>query len=160
LAYNRKDVPVFAKIITIIAVGYALSPIDLVPDFIPILGYDDDLIILPILISIAIKMIPKNILEECKEEAKYLWKEGKPKRWYYGIPIIILWIVIAIIINNALRLTGLEPLRGLNGPSALRSARSLRSHASLRAHLGGRTLLRKALICPPKRRLQPERYAK
>jgi hypothetical protein len=47
---------------------------------------------------------------------------------------------------------------GPGGPSALRSARSFHSHASLRAHLGGRSLLRKALMCPPKRRLQPERY--
>ena len=59
IAYKRKDVPMIAKIMIIIAIIYALSPIDLIPDFIPILGYLDDLIILPILIYISIKIIPQ-----------------------------------------------------------------------------------------------------
>jgi uncharacterized membrane protein YkvA (DUF1232 family) len=98
LAYKRKDVPIYAKLLIVIIIGYALSPIDLIPDFIPILGYLDDLIILPVLIYFAIKLIPQNILEECKEEAKDLWKNGKPKKWYYGIPIIIIWLLIIILI--------------------------------------------------------------
>jgi len=98
LAYKRKDVPIYAKILIVIIIGYALSPIDLIPDFIPVLGYLDDLIILPVLILLAIKLIPKDILEECKEEAKDLWKNGKPKKWYYGIPIIILWLLVIILI--------------------------------------------------------------
>jgi uncharacterized membrane protein YkvA (DUF1232 family) len=98
LAYKRKDVPIYAKILIVIIIGYALSPIDLIPDFIPILGYLDDLIILPVLIYFAIKLIPKNVLEECKEEARDLWKNGKPKKWYYGIPIIIIWLLIIILI--------------------------------------------------------------
>ncbi|GMO38970.1 MAG: YkvA family protein [Termitinemataceae bacterium] len=95
IAYQKKNVPVIAKIIISITVVYALSPIDLIPDFIPILGYLDDLIILPALIILAIKLIPNEILIECREEAKYLWKNGKPKKWYYGIPIIIIWLIIA-----------------------------------------------------------------
>jgi len=98
LAYKRKDLPIYAKILIVIIIGYALSPIDLIPDFIPVLGYLDDLIILPILIFFAIKLIPKNILEECKEEAKDLWKNGKPKKWYYGIPIIIIWLLVILLI--------------------------------------------------------------
>jgi uncharacterized membrane protein YkvA (DUF1232 family) len=98
LAYKRRDVPVYAKILIIIIIGYALSPIDFIPDFIPVLGYLDDIIILPILIYFAIKLIPKKILEECKEESKNLWKSGKPKKWYYGIPIIIIWLLVIIII--------------------------------------------------------------
>ncbi|GHU30404.1 hypothetical protein FACS1894172_03630 [Spirochaetia bacterium] len=98
LVYKRKDAPVLAKLIIIIAISYALSPIDLIPDFIPVLGYLDDLIILPALIILAIKLIPKEILTECREESKDLWKNGKPKKWYYAIPIFILWIVIAMII--------------------------------------------------------------
>ncbi|GHV26294.1 hypothetical protein AGMMS4952_06040 [Spirochaetia bacterium] len=92
LAYKRKDVSIFAKGFILLAVGYALSPIDLIPDFIPILGYLDDLIILPVLIFIAIKLIPREILEECKAEAKGLWQNGKPKKWYYAIPIALVWI--------------------------------------------------------------------
>jgi uncharacterized membrane protein YkvA (DUF1232 family) len=98
LAYKRKDVPVYAKIAIIITVGYALSPIDLIPDFIPVLGYLDDIIIVPLLIILSLKLIPKEIMDECKEEAKDLWKDIKPKKWYYGVPIIIIWILIIIII--------------------------------------------------------------
>jgi uncharacterized membrane protein YkvA (DUF1232 family) len=104
LAYKRKDVPVYAKTLIIVVIGYALSPIDFIPDFIPVFGYLDDLIILPVLIYFAIKLIPKKIWEECKEEAKDLWKNGKPKKWYYGIPIIIIWLlVIIVIIKNIVK---------------------------------------------------------
>ena len=98
LAYRRKDTPLAAKILIIITVGYALSPIDLIPDFIPIIGYLDDLIILPFLIYISLKLIPKEIMDECREEAKDLWKSGKPKKWYHAIPIILIYILIIFII--------------------------------------------------------------
>ena len=58
LVFKRNDVPIIAKVLIIITVGYALSPIDLIPDFIPVLGYLDDLIILPFLIYLSIKLIP------------------------------------------------------------------------------------------------------
>jgi uncharacterized membrane protein YkvA (DUF1232 family) len=102
LSYKRDDVPIFAKLIIIITVGYALSPIDLIPDFIPVLGYLDDLIILPMLISLSIKLIPKNVLEECKEEAKGLWDSGRPKKWYYAIPIILIWLLLIAVIVKAI----------------------------------------------------------
>ena len=101
LAYKRKDVPIIAKIFIIIAVGYALSPIDLIPDFIPILGYLDDLLIVPFFIFLSLKLIPKNIMEECKEQAKDLWKDGKPRKWYFAIPIILIYLlIIFLIIKN------------------------------------------------------------
>ena len=80
LAYKRADTPFLAKIIIAITIGYALSPIDLIPDFIPILGYLDDIIILPLLIALSIKLIPSNILKECEVQAIDLWKNGKPKK--------------------------------------------------------------------------------
>ena len=98
LAYKRKDVSLLAKILIIITVGYALSPIDLIPDFIPVLGYLDDLIILPFLIFLSLKLIPKEIMDECKEQAKDLWKDGKPKKWYYAIPIILIYLLILFIV--------------------------------------------------------------
>ena len=101
LAYKRKDVPILAKIIAIMAIGYALSPIDLIPDFIPVIGYLDDLLIVPFLIFISIKLIPKPIMDECREQAKDLWKDGKPKKWYYAIPIIMMYLlIIYIIVKN------------------------------------------------------------
>jgi len=99
LAMKRRDTPLLAKIFALITIVYALSPIDFVPDFIPILGYLDDIIILPLLVTITIKLIPDSILNECQKEAENLWQEGKPKKWYYGIPIIIFWsLIIGVII--------------------------------------------------------------
>ena len=94
LAYKHKDTPIAAKIIICITLGYALSPIDLIPDFIPVLGYLYDIIIVPILILISIRLIPKNIMLECVERAKDIWKNGKPKKRYYAIPIIFIWVMI------------------------------------------------------------------
>ncbi|MFA7099572.1 MAG: hypothetical protein WC143_05770 [Eubacteriales bacterium] len=58
------------------------------------LGYLDDLIILPLLAALAIKFIPDEIMEKCKAEAEGMWKDGNPKKWYYAILIIVLWLVI------------------------------------------------------------------
>ena len=98
LAYKRKDVPILAKILIIMAIGYALSPIDLIPDFIPVIGYLDDILIVPILIYLSIKLIPKPIMDECREQAKDMWKNGKPKKWYFAIPIIMIWLLLIFII--------------------------------------------------------------
>ena len=98
LALKRKDTPFLAKIFIIIAVGYSLSPIDLIPDFIPILGYLDDLIIVPFFVFLSIKLIPKEIMDECRTQAKDLWADGKPKKWYYAIPIILIWVIILIAV--------------------------------------------------------------
>jgi len=98
LALRRKDTPFIAKMAAGITVGYALSPIDLIPDFIPLLGLLDDLILLPCLIALCIRLIPKDIMRECEAQAAGLWKEGKPKKWYYAIPIAILWLLAAALI--------------------------------------------------------------
>lgn len=94
LAYKRPDVSWYAKLVAIIVVGYALSPIDLIPDFIPILGYIDDLILLPLGIAIAIKLIPKDIMDECREQAKDIFKDGKPQNRIAAVIIVIIWLVI------------------------------------------------------------------
>ena len=77
---------------------YALSPIDLIPDFIPVLGYIDDLILLPALIVLTLKFIPEEVFERNGEKAKNLWADGKPKKWYYAMPILLIWIFIVCII--------------------------------------------------------------
>ncbi len=98
LALKRKDTPIMAKILAGITIAYALSPIDLIPDFIPVIGYLDDIILLPGLIALTVKLIPKEIFEECRAEAGNLWKDGKPKGWYYAIPIILIWVLIILLI--------------------------------------------------------------
>lgn len=102
LAYKRLDTPWYAKAAAIIAVGYALSPIDLIPDFIPVIGYLDDLIILPVLIVIALKLIPAEIMNECREEAQGMWQEKKPTNWKFAIPVIIIWLIVIAVIIKAI----------------------------------------------------------
>ena len=101
IALKRKDTPLIAKIVAGVTVGYALSPIDLIPDFIPILGYLDDLLILPLLIWLSVKLIPKPIMEECEREAVGLWEKGWPKKRCYAIPIIIIWVIVIGVILYA-----------------------------------------------------------
>ena len=94
LACKRRDVPWYAKFVVLLVVGYALSPIDLIPDFIPVLGYLDDLILVPIGVVFAISLIPKDIMNECREQSENIFKEGKPKNWVAGGIIIFIWIGI------------------------------------------------------------------
>jgi len=98
LALKRKETPILAKILAGITVAYALSPVDLIPDFIPVLGYLDDVILLPGLIALIIRLIPKEIFAECRRDAEGLWENGKPKKWYYALPIILLWLLIIFIV--------------------------------------------------------------
>ncbi len=101
LAYRRRDTPFLAKLMAGLTIAYALSPIDLIPDFIPVLGLLDDLVILPLLLWLALKLIPKQIMQECTEQARDLWKDGKPKALRYAIPILLFWAVIAAAILYA-----------------------------------------------------------
>jgi uncharacterized membrane protein YkvA (DUF1232 family) len=93
LAYQRKDMPWYIKLVAIIVIGYALSPIDLIPDFVPILGYLDDIVLVPLGIALVIKLIPSDILKECRTHADEVFKEGKPRNWIAGSLIIGLWVV-------------------------------------------------------------------
>ena len=102
LALKAKETPLIAKIAAGITVAYALSPIDLIPDFVPILGYLDDVILLPVLVSLTLKLIPSDIMEACRTQAKGMWTDGRPKKWYYAIPIIIVWALIAFVIVKAI----------------------------------------------------------
>lgn len=102
LALKAKETPIFAKILAFLTVAYALSPIDLVPDFIPVLGYLDDVIILPALVALTVKLIPKEIFDRYRQEAEGMWQDGKPKKWYYALPIILLWVLILYLIVKAI----------------------------------------------------------
>lgn len=98
LALKRRETPVIAKISAGLTVAYALSPVDLVPDFIPVLGYLDDILLLPALIALTVKMIPAEIMDECRTEAEGMWENGRPKKWYYALPIVFIWLLVIFII--------------------------------------------------------------
>lgn len=98
IALKKKETPVAAKIAAGITIAYALSPIDFIPDFIPVLGYLDDVILLPGLVALTIKLIPPEIFEDCRIQSEGLWENGKPKKWYYAIPIAAVWGLIIFII--------------------------------------------------------------
>ncbi|MDO5560873.1 MAG: DUF1232 domain-containing protein [Oscillospiraceae bacterium] len=102
IALKKKETPLGAKLMAAVTVGYALSPVDLIPDFIPVLGYLDDLILLPAMAALTIKLIPEDIMSKCRLEAADMWKDGKPKKWYYAIPIALIWLLIIFLIIRTL----------------------------------------------------------
>ena len=102
LVLKDKKTPWYAKFFAALTVVYALSPIDFIPDFIPLLGYLDDLIILPLLVALTIKFIPKDVFDEYRKQAQDLWKDGKPKKWYYALPTVFVWVLIIILIVKAI----------------------------------------------------------
>ena len=74
LAYRDPRVPWYAKAVAACVVGYALSPIDLIPDFIPVLGYLDDLVLIPLGIALALRMIPPAVMDECRDGRAPSWR--------------------------------------------------------------------------------------
>jgi uncharacterized membrane protein YkvA (DUF1232 family) len=94
LAYKDPRVPWYAKVFSAFVVGYAFSPIDLIPDFVPVLGYLDDLVLVPLGIALAIKMIPAEVLAECREKSDAVMAEGKPVNKIAAVVIVLLWVVL------------------------------------------------------------------
>ena len=102
LALKDKQTPFLAKALALVTIAYALSPIDFIPDFIPVLGYLDDVILLPSLIAVTIELIPNEVWLRCQADSENMWKNGKPKRWYYAIPVVIVWLIIIWLIVKAI----------------------------------------------------------
>jgi len=96
LAYKDPRTPWHAKIFSRLVVAYAFSPIDLIPDFIPILGYLDDLVLVPLGISIALTMIPLEVMTECRQRAQEEMSTGKPVNRAAAAVIILIWVGLAI----------------------------------------------------------------
>ncbi len=92
LIAKDKRTPNFIKLLALVIAAYALSPIDLIPDFIPILGYLDDIIIVPLGLLLVIKLTPQNIIDDCKILAEGL-VERPVNRWAAAI-IILIWLII------------------------------------------------------------------
>jgi uncharacterized membrane protein YkvA (DUF1232 family) len=94
LAARHPATPWYAKAMAGLVAAYALSPIDLIPDFIPILGYLDDMILLPLGIWLTIRMVPKDIWTECREKAETM-AEVKGPRWMTAV-IIVVWGILLL----------------------------------------------------------------
>lgn len=84
--------PLYSRVFAAVVVGYAFSPIDLIPDPIPVLGYLDDLILIPLGIALAIRMIPTHVLAECRERA--IDAEGRPVNRVAAVFVVAVWILL------------------------------------------------------------------
>ena len=107
LAARDPRTPWYAKAIAIGTVAYALSPIDLIPDFVPVLGYLDDLIIVPAGIALALKLIPPRVMEEAREKAHQDSGPGRGVKIIGAVVIALIWILaiigLALIILHFIR---------------------------------------------------------
>jgi len=96
LAFRHKRTPVFARILIFCTLCYALSPIDLIPDFIPVLGYLDDMLILPMLIFLAVRLIPSDVMIECRQKVIDEPQFNRRFGWFAATAIILVWILIVV----------------------------------------------------------------
>jgi uncharacterized membrane protein YkvA (DUF1232 family) len=97
LAARHPRTPWYAKLLIAGIVAYALSPIDLIPDFVPILGYLDDLILLPMGLAVAIKIVPAAVLAECRARAQEVLSNGKPVSRVGAAVIVVIWVTLAAL---------------------------------------------------------------
>lgn len=97
LAARDPRTPWYAKLLVAGIVAYAFSPIDLIPDFVPVLGYLDDLILIPLGITFAIKLVPNSVLAECRAQAQETIQNGEPVSRVAGVVIIAIWVVLAAL---------------------------------------------------------------
>lgn len=98
LAYRDPRMPWYAKLFAALVVGYAFSPIDLIPDAIPVLGYLDDLILVPLGVALAVRMIPEDVLSESRQKAREMVERGeRPVSRAAAAVIVVLWLVLAVL---------------------------------------------------------------
>ena len=97
LAYRDPRIPWYAKAFVALVVGYAFSPIDLIPDFIPVLGYLDDLVLIPLGVAVAIKMIPEKVMDDCRIRAKEMMGKKKPINRIAAVVIICIWLMLIVV---------------------------------------------------------------
>ncbi len=98
LASRHPKTPWYAKAFAVLILGYALSPIDLIPDFIPVIGYLDDFFIVPAGIVLLIKMIPKEVMQECRAKAASSFHGKESKNWVAAVIIAMVWLLAAYLV--------------------------------------------------------------
>jgi uncharacterized membrane protein YkvA (DUF1232 family) len=97
LAARHTATPWYAKLMVAAIVAYALSPIDLIPDFVPILGYLDDLVLIPLGVTLAVKMIPPAVMSECRARAQEVIANNKPVSRVAGVVIVLIWLTLVVL---------------------------------------------------------------
>ena len=97
LAYRDPRVPWHARLFAACVVGYAFSPLDLIPDFIPVLGLLDDLILVPLGIALALRMIPPPVMTDCRERVRAELAAGKPTNWVAAGIVVAVWALLALL---------------------------------------------------------------
>ncbi|HKK21312.1 MAG TPA: YkvA family protein [candidate division Zixibacteria bacterium] len=98
LAARDPRVPWTSKLVIGVVVAYALSPIDLIPDFIPVIGYIDDIIILPIGIWLAVKLIPRHVWQDCLDRAAML-QDDLPRNRRAAVVVVLVWIIVGLVLG-------------------------------------------------------------
>jgi len=106
LAYKDPRTPWYAKVLIGFVVIHTLSPIDLIPDFIPVLGYLDDLLIVPLGVALALRMVPEDVMAECRDSARALMDQERPTSWVAGAVIVAMWLagagLVALVVVRVL----------------------------------------------------------
>lgn len=97
LAYRDERVPWYAKVFAACVVAYAFSPLDLIPDFVPVLGYLDDLILVPIGIALALRMIPADVMAESRLKAQELQAGDQPTNRVAAAIVVVIWLLLATL---------------------------------------------------------------
>jgi uncharacterized membrane protein YkvA (DUF1232 family) len=96
LAYRDPRTPWYAKVWAALVVAYAVSPIDLIPDFIPVIGYLDDLVLVPAGIALALKIIPPEVMEEARKKVKQAEGPGRSVGWVTAAVIVLVWVLVTV----------------------------------------------------------------
>jgi len=97
-AYRDPRLPWYLRLFALYVVARTFSPIDLIPDFIPVLGYLDDLILVPLYITLAVRWIPAPVLADARLQADRTLSGEKPARWYYALPAVIIWLILLAVL--------------------------------------------------------------
>jgi len=97
LAYRDPRVPWYARVWVACVLAYAFSPIDLIPDPIPVLGYLDDMVLIPLGVVVALRMIPPGIMAEARLRAQAAARERKPTNWVAAVLIVAIWLLLAVV---------------------------------------------------------------
>jgi uncharacterized membrane protein YkvA (DUF1232 family) len=99
LAYKDPRTPWYGRLFAALVVAYAFSPIDLIPDPIPVLGYLDDLVLVPLGVYIALRMIPPQVMADSRQQARDVMAQGKPVNKVAAAVIVLIWIGLAVLVG-------------------------------------------------------------